>query len=283
MTCEEVRMSLGVRALGALDPEEALEVDRHLATCEACAAELLELEDVTSFLGKVSERDVELVASPPRRVLDRLLDDRARRSRRGRMLLLSAASVAALVAGGAVWTAVTGGGPQPITASAPERETASDSAASASDPAASAAEQPAPLSDPNGEQTGDLGATAERNALPSPSAYPTKQRKQAVAGPEFTGENAADGYHATILAWPADDGAELAVSLRGVPAGTSCRVRVVGAGGRRDVTDGWVVGGQEERDAFKTTTALPLAGIVRFDVLDDRTGEVLVRVRVPGR
>ncbi|WP_344218096.1 zf-HC2 domain-containing protein [Nonomuraea bangladeshensis] len=280
MTCEEVRMSLGVRALGALDPEEAQEVDRHLAGCEACAAELLELEDVTSFLGKVSERDVELVASPPRQVLDRLLDDRARRTRRGRMLLLSAASVAALVVGGAVWTAVTGGGPAMTAASAPERAASSAASSSgAADSAATAAEQPVPLADQNSE----LRATGD--PLPSPSAMPTKQKKQAVAGPEFTGENAADGYHATILAWPADDGAELAVRLRGVPAGTPCRVRVVGEGGRRDVTDGWVAGGAgfEERDAFKTTTGLPLADIVRFEVIDERTGKVLVRVKVPGR
>ncbi|MEV4550902.1 anti-sigma factor family protein [Nonomuraea wenchangensis] len=281
MTCEEVRMSLGVRALGALDPEEALEVDNHLATCEACAAELLELEDVTSFLGKVSERDVELVASPPRQVLDRLLDARARRTRRGRMLLLSAASVAALVVGGAVWTAVTGDGPHMTAASAPERATSSDAAASSgpADAAASTAEQPAPLADQNNE----LRATGD--PLPSPSALPTRQQKQAVAGPEFTGENAADGYHATILAWPAENGTELAVRLRGVPDGTPCRVRVAADGGRRDVTDGWVAGddGHEERDAFKTTTGLPLADIVRFDVIDDRTGKVLVRVKVPGR
>ncbi|MFC7104187.1 anti-sigma factor family protein [Nonomuraea rubra] len=45
MTCEEVRISLGAHALGALDPEEAAEIDHHLATCEACGAELLELEE----------------------------------------------------------------------------------------------------------------------------------------------------------------------------------------------------------------------------------------------
>lgn len=69
MSCEEVRLSLGAHALGALDPDEATEVDTHLATCEVCGAELVELAGVTAFLAKVSERDVELVASPLARCL----------------------------------------------------------------------------------------------------------------------------------------------------------------------------------------------------------------------
>ncbi|MDA0638840.1 zf-HC2 domain-containing protein, partial [Nonomuraea sp. MCN248] len=72
MTCEEVRQALGAHALGALDPHEAEEVDLHLATCEECGDELAELAGVAGFLGKVSERDVVLVASPPKRVLERL-------------------------------------------------------------------------------------------------------------------------------------------------------------------------------------------------------------------
>ncbi|MCK2214937.1 zf-HC2 domain-containing protein [Actinomadura sp. ATCC 31491] len=258
MTCEEVRMSLGVHALGALDPEEALEVDRHLADCEACGAELLELEDVTSYLEKVSERDVELVASPPRQVLDRLLNDRVRRTRRGRMLLLSAASVAALVLGGTVWSAVTGdGGPATTAAQAPE------SAASAREPATMA------------DQGQALSAGPERKAVPTPSAS-----SRAVTGPEFKGENEEADYYATVMAWPDEDGTELGVQVRGVPAGTRCHVLVIGAAGQRDVTESWVIGtgAYSRRTAFRTETRLALKDIARFELVDDRSGKVLVKV-----
>ncbi|WP_219464731.1 anti-sigma factor family protein, partial [Nonomuraea rhizosphaerae] len=119
MTCEEVRLALGAHALGALDSDEAMEIDTHLATCEVCGAELLDLEGVASFLGKVSERDVELVTSPPRAVLDRLLNARAKRHRRGRALLAVAASVAVMALGGTVWTLSTQANNAEQTAAAP--------------------------------------------------------------------------------------------------------------------------------------------------------------------
>ncbi|WP_433160102.1 anti-sigma factor family protein [Kribbella sp. CA-247076] len=44
---------LGAYALGALEPDEAREVDQHLATCAECRAELAELEEMKAFLGEV--------------------------------------------------------------------------------------------------------------------------------------------------------------------------------------------------------------------------------------
>ncbi|GAA2776164.1 zf-HC2 domain-containing protein [Nonomuraea dietziae] len=122
MTCEEVRLSLGAYTLGALDAEEAQEVEIHLASCEGCTDELMELEGLPVFLSKVSEKDVELVASPPREVLDRLLNDRVKRHRRGRLLLVAAASVAALAVGGTVLTTLQDR-TQPTSARRPRRRT----------------------------------------------------------------------------------------------------------------------------------------------------------------
>ncbi|HEX4814090.1 MAG TPA: zf-HC2 domain-containing protein [Nonomuraea sp.] len=264
-TCEDVRLALGAHALGALDPDEAVEIDTHLATCEVCGAELLELEGVTAFLGKVSERDVELVASPPRQVLDRLLNARAKRTRRGRLLLLAAASVAVLAVGGTVWSA--------IHDNRAETSAAAPLADSASAPA-SAQPRLAEKSEP---------FAAQQDAMPTPTTSGTA-RQRAIAGPEFSGDNKILGYHAVIMAWPVDGGTELGVLLDGVPAGTSCRLVVVAGNGRRDVTEGWVIGDNEYRDkaAFKTTTRLPTRDIVRFDVVN-KAGEVLVRIDVTGK
>lgn len=50
---EHDRTQLGAYALGALEPDEAREVDEHLATCAECRAELAELEEMKEFLGEV--------------------------------------------------------------------------------------------------------------------------------------------------------------------------------------------------------------------------------------
>lgn len=50
---EHDRSQLGAYALGALDPDEAREVDAHLATCHECRAELAELEELNEFLDDI--------------------------------------------------------------------------------------------------------------------------------------------------------------------------------------------------------------------------------------
>lgn len=59
-TCdrEDLRFSIGALALGALDPQEAREVRRHLADCPECQAEY------TSFVGVKRIMDIGLVGAP---------------------------------------------------------------------------------------------------------------------------------------------------------------------------------------------------------------------------
>ena len=277
MTCEEVRLALGVHALGALDPEEALEIDDHLATCEVCAAELIELEGVASFLGKVSERDVVLVASPPRQVLDRLLNDRVKRNRRGRLLLAAAASVAVLAVSGTVWTVVqSSASHMPTSAAAPasaqQRGEAPDAALD-SEVRVKAYGEPEPTS---GAATPRMSASP----LPSASKTPEAMRSQkAVSGREFAGENEAEEYYATVLAWPNDAGTDLGVQVTGVPVDTTCSLVIVSRDGRREITESWLVSRQSYRDkaVFKRATSLYMRDIARFEVVDQK-GRVLVRV-----
>ncbi|GAA3245292.1 anti-sigma factor family protein [Nonomuraea helvata] len=279
MTCEEVRLALGAHALGALDPDEALEVDQHLATCEECGAELLDLEGVASFLGKVSERDVELVVSPPRQVLDRLLNDRVKRTRRGRLLLVAAASVVTLALGGTVWTAVSNDTPEQ-SAMAPVSVTPASTQPPASVLDATEDSKAKSLSS-QAEPSASRKPTTRPTALPTrASKQPSRAPREAVDGPTFKGRTA--GFTASVSAWPGDDGGtELGVQVGGVPVGTTCSLIVVAADGRSERTQSWAVSQEayEEHTVFKRVTSLPMDDIARFDVVD-QAGKVLVRVPV---
>jgi hypothetical protein len=59
-TCdnEDLRIAVGALALGALDPEEAREVRRHLADCPECQ------EEYASFVGVKRVMDIGLVGAP---------------------------------------------------------------------------------------------------------------------------------------------------------------------------------------------------------------------------
>ncbi|MGN9841548.1 zf-HC2 domain-containing protein [Nonomuraea sp. H19] len=268
MTCEEVRLSLGAHALGALDPDEALEIDNHLATCEVCGAELLELDGVAAFLGKVSERDVQLVASPPRQVLDRLLNARAKRSRRGRLLLVAAASAAVLGLGGTIWAVLQDSMPAPQTAASAPLTTRSP------------AQEDAPRVLQDNDQAPQAELRPAESAKPTPRASMTPvSPKKAVAGREFKGTD--NGYSATVMAWPVNGGTEVGVQVGGVPIGTRCRLVVVGADGRRDSTDSWVISRKtyEDDTAVKSTISLRMPDISRFEIVD-RSGKVLVAINV---
>ena len=80
-SCEHIRASVGAYALGALDPDEAADVRRHLETCEECAAEhdaLAPLPGLLSLAGGAEEA-VEKPLSPAfeERLLDAFARDRA--------------------------------------------------------------------------------------------------------------------------------------------------------------------------------------------------------------
>ncbi|MFI9594372.1 anti-sigma factor family protein [Nonomuraea sp. NPDC052265] len=268
-TCEEVRIAMGAHALGALEPDEALEIDNHLATCETCGAELLELEGVAAFLGKVSERDVELVASPPRQVLDRLLNARARRYRRGRLMLAVAASVAVIAVGGTVWTVTR----QDV----PQQSAAAPAAAPQSSVAGKSPET-------EGFVASDAAPDAQlRKAVPSPSAMPTTAGRTGD-GRAFKGENPAKDYYATVYALPGAGNTELLVTVRNVPVGTDCSLAVYDDRGRRELAGSWTVSRETYRKetVFQMETPVLMRDITHFEVVDG-TGRVLVKVDGPAR
>ena len=54
MDCAEVRLSLGVYVLGAIDPAERAQVDSHLASCRDCRDELAGLAGLPALLARVA-------------------------------------------------------------------------------------------------------------------------------------------------------------------------------------------------------------------------------------
>src|SRR5215472_11571318 len=115
-SCREIRHSLGVYVLGAIDPAERAEVDEHLATCADCREELASLAGLPALLRRVPTAEAErlAVADPAgpadqeTAAVDEMLPTlltrtaRARRVRRWRELAAAAAvAVLALGAGAA--------------------------------------------------------------------------------------------------------------------------------------------------------------------------------------
>jgi hypothetical protein len=220
---------------------------------------------VTSFLGKVSERDVELVTSPPSQVLDRLLNDRVKRTRRSRALMAVAASAAVLVVGGTVWTAA-------------QSRPASESAAAGA-PAAAQSPEAAPraLQDDTFAQR-DEPLTKARSGSAAPRSTPRPSK--AAQGREFTGENEAAAYYATVVALPAETGTDLGVRINGVPADTTCSLIVVGRGGAREIAQTWVLTREayQAEALFRSETTMSMREIDHFEIIDQETGKLLVKV-----
>jgi anti-sigma factor RsiW len=141
--CGQESSVLAAHALGALDPDEAREVDRHLAGCERCRTEFAELAEVRAALD----------ALPPEALLDGPPEDgelllrrtlRAARIERGATglparLSMVAAAVLAVVAVGAGVLVGRGTAPQPLAVpSAATVAPPGTEIASATDPASGA-------------------------------------------------------------------------------------------------------------------------------------------------
>ncbi|WP_208758909.1 anti-sigma factor family protein [Microbispora triticiradicis] len=297
MTCEEVRISLGVYVLGALDAEETAEVEAHLETCAECRAELAALSGLPPLLALVSAEDVERAAAPPRAVLDRLVAASAKRGRRSRVLLALAASVVVAAVGGTAWLSAAQTSSQDTAAgsavAAPQYESRLDDAAgsaaaggAASDAASDAAAAQAP-------RTGndEIPRIFDAPASPVPTAErPTgtvaKKAEQPPAeatvttSPEARGSNG--DMRLTVRLVPQERGTQVVARVAGVPAGTVCALRVVGKDGTVSVLGTWTVERGEYRGpkmVFEGSTALSPGQIERVE-LAGADGRTLVAARL---
>jgi hypothetical protein len=137
-SCHEIRHSLGVYVLGAIDPAERAAVDTHLVGCPACREELAGLAGLPALLRRVPAAEAERLAAagpagsgpPPEALLASLLARAraVRRARRWRWLAAAAAAVLVAVAAGTAAGGAFQPGPRPATASWQQEVSATDSA-----------------------------------------------------------------------------------------------------------------------------------------------------------
>ncbi|WP_230883449.1 zf-HC2 domain-containing protein [Planomonospora sp. ID82291] len=289
MNCDEARMSLGVYALGALEPEEHAAVRAHLAGCGECRAEAEELAGVAGFLGRVSQEDVVQVASPPRAVLDRLLDARTRRRRRTtRALLAVAASVVLAGVGGTVWTAVERGAPEMSAASAPDSGASAPSTApgASRDGAFEASRDGASEEDAAGTLRDDDASRKAREVSPdaavqaSPGESPGPRIMLDAPEEPLVSTGRSGAVRARVTAVPGRGATAVEVVVSGVAEGTRLRLDAVDAAGNRETAGSWTVdrAAYEESGPFRGSVTIPPGGVDRFE-LATVGGRVLLVVR----
>jgi hypothetical protein len=247
-------MSLGAHALGALEPQEAVLVEAHLATCPDCREELAELGGLTVMLARVGEADIEQAGRPPQAVLERLIATSVRRRRTNRLMLGLAASLVTVALGGAALAVVTGG--------QPERSTAAPAALAPTPNPAGGAE--ANKRGAAQDSSGDQPLLATSSALPPPESPLIAQGE---AAGRLAGER--DGVTAQLTMTPGAEGTAIVVRLSGVPGGTSCRVTAVGRDGTKAPAGSWTVEAADYHDGAATFTGhteLSAEAIEGFDI-----------------
>ncbi|GLW22254.1 hypothetical protein DI270_002990 [Microbispora triticiradicis] len=289
MTCEEVRISLGVYVLGALDAEEAAEVEAHLETCAECRAELAALSGLPPLLALVSAEDVERAAAPPRAVLDRLVAASAKRGRRSRVLLALAASVVVAAVGGTAWLSAAQTSSQDTAAgspvAAPQYESRLDDAAGSAAAGGAASDAAAAQAPKVGNDEIPQIFVAPVSPVPSPGTV-AKRVEQPPAEAAVTASPQARGSNGdmrlTVRLVPQERGTQVVARVAGVPAGTVCTLRVIGKDGTVSVLGPWAVGSGEYRGpkmVFEGSTALSSGQIERVE-LAGADGRTLVAARL---
>jgi anti-sigma factor RsiW len=108
IACAQIRLELGVYLLGAIEPAQRALVDRHLAPCRSCRAELSTLAGLPSLLRRVpADMIPQLLADDtvqvmPGRPLTALLTRMTTIRRRKRLLAVAAAVLTGIAAASAV-------------------------------------------------------------------------------------------------------------------------------------------------------------------------------------
>lgn len=230
MDCPEVRISLGVYVLGAIDPAERALVDAHLATCRDCRDELAGLAGLPALLARVStEEAIALAAAdgpfpaaageaaePPRELLATVLDLTAARRRRRRWREAGLGVAAALVIAVGVFGGLRlGSSPAPVT------NVAQGQAALYNGPA------DGPMETVTGK-SGDMTATVSYSPM----------------------------------GW----GTEVGVKVNGIPVGTSCQLWAIGANGQRVLAGNWVTDNDEGKVWYPGSVGLESKDVAAFEV-----------------
>ncbi|MFD0691587.1 anti-sigma factor family protein [Actinomadura fibrosa] len=231
--CTEVRTSLGVYVLGAIESGERSQVEAHLEDCRSCRDELAGLAGMPALLGRVDEAQLDQMAGPPPELLDGLLARAAERRRgwlgplgrrsggRGQgWLPLAAAACVLVLAGGLFGVLLPRGG--------------------------------------------------EERAAPSPTV--TTTASVPPPSPEGKGERiAAENPETRIRGWvelhKQPWGTEVELYLTGVPKGARCRLLVIARDGQRDALGSWHVPMNEGYGEYHGSTMFPRGNLFSFEIV----------------
>jgi anti-sigma factor RsiW len=228
-SCREIRHSLGVYVLGAIDPAERAQVDEHLATCADCREELAGLAGLPALLRRVPTAEAERLAVADQtdpadpaaektaagdEMLPSLLarTAQARRVRRWRELAAAAAVVVLALGAGAAGASVLASG------------------TSGSGPASH-------------------GQAAAKHTWHTVSAV------DSTTGAVLTVKYASVPWGTTMTA-----------HVSGIPAGTVCEFVVTDTRGHRFVLGGWRVNYRGGPVWYPASTSLPDASLGTFQV-----------------
>ncbi|WP_167762292.1 zf-HC2 domain-containing protein [Blastococcus sp. CT_GayMR20] len=121
MTCSDATVALGAYVLGALEPDERQQVEEHVRTCPACAAELAGLRSLPGLLERVRPEDLLPVPVTPSpdlfaRTAAAVGAERPRTLRSRTWALAAAVVLAVLGIGAGVTVWATGQGEQTASA-----------------------------------------------------------------------------------------------------------------------------------------------------------------------
>jgi predicted anti-sigma-YlaC factor YlaD len=244
MDCSEVRLSLGVYVLGAIDPAERALVDSHLAGCRDCRDELAGLAGLPALLARVgAEEAIALAATdgppaeeeadwsspagrqgqePPRELLGAVLDLTAarRRRRRWREAGLSVAAALIIAAG------VFGG--------------------------------------------------LRLSSSPAQPAQGSSISVGPASGPWATVSGQAQGMSATVMYRPMGWGTQLAAKVTGIPVGTTCDIWVLEPDGSRVLAGSWVTDNNEGAVWYPSSAAVSGQTVHEFVITVGKTRSITV-------
>ena len=226
MDCPEVRLSLGVYVLGAIDPAERALVDSHLATCRDCRDELAGLAGLPALLARVSTEEaialavtdgpavpLDEITEPPRELLATVLDLTAARRRRRRWREAALGLAAALIIASGVF-----GGLQ------------------------------------LGSGSGSPSTVANGLFPGTPnSAWDTAQGQSGTTAATVT-------YRS--MGW----GTQLDTKVTGIPVGTNCQLYVIDSTGQRVLAGGWVTDNDEGAVWYPGSAAVPIKDVTGFQL-----------------
>jgi hypothetical protein len=226
MDCPEVRLSLGVYVLGAIDPAERALVDAHLPSCRDCRDELAGLAGLPALLARVSTEEaialavtdgpavaLEEMPEPPRELLATVLDLTSARRRRRRWREAGLGLAAALIVAAGVFGGLQFG-------------------------------------------AGSSKPPAVANELFPGNPIGAWETTQGQSGTTI----ATVSYRA--MGW----GTQLDTKITGIPVGTSCQLYVINSTGQRVLVGGWITDNDEGAVWYPGSAAVPEKDVTGFQI-----------------